>query len=124
MVYQYNKYVKRNITFYYDENQQAHIPVDTFGVGDEHGNGIGRIYKDIHGIVLEYVRWDGTTSGISIGDYVDANYRRLSSCTIRNGTVTYQMEGDAAQYTLQYTVSGNTVRYTWPDGHTSEVTIG
>lgn len=51
--------------------------------------------------------------------------KRLSTCNINklNRTVTYTIEDDSNTYWLTFVVSGNTVTYTWPDGHTCEVSI-
>lgn len=122
-VYQYTNQVKRKIAFEYDPNQRAYIPTDTFGAGNNEGRNVGRIYKDTKGLVLEYLSGSGKVSQVSVGDYVDATHRRLSYCNIGNGVVTYQMEGDATQYNISYVVSGNRVTYTWPDGHTCEVSL-
>lgn len=123
-VYQYDNLIKRKIEFQYDEAQGNYIPIDTFGAGDEHGNSVGTIRKDIDGFSMVYISRTGEAKGVHIGDYVDADMRRLSSCQIRDGVILYQLEGDPTQYQISYTDNGNSATFTWPDGHTCEVSFG
>ena len=71
----------------------------------------------VNGYAVDQIR----TNGAIITDIP----QRLSSCTIdtTNGTVDYTIEGDENHYGLTFTVSGNRVTYTWPDGFTCTITI-
>lgn len=51
--------------------------------------------------------------------------QRLSSCDIDidNGTVDYTLEGDSNQYGLTFTIQGDSITYTWPDGFECQITV-
>ena len=67
MVYQYDRYIKREIGF--SEVDGLMVPLDVFGVGTGTGNnGKGRIFKDVDEFKVEYLH--GST-GESIGLRMD-----------------------------------------------------
>jgi len=96
------------IAYVYDEENKA---VMHLGSNDE--------------LLIRYVTSGGEDTDITLSDFVDAKHRRLASCEIDtvNGEVTYTVEGSEEEYGLTFTVNGDTVTYTWPDGHTCEVTV-
>ena len=128
MVYAYNELTKLSIRFRtipLTGGGTTFAPVVTLGAGDENGNSRGYIFKRQNDMVLRYVDSAGHDTDITLSDFVDAKHRRLKTCSINksNGTVVYTVEGDSTARGLTFTVNGTAVTYTWPDGHSCEVTI-
>ena len=125
MTYLYKELIKAQQAFSLTEG--VYQPQIILGAGDENGNSKGYIYKAQRNLLMRYVASSGKNVDIAWSDdgFVDAMHRRLSSCDIdpEMGTVTYTVEGDELGHQLQFTVSGDTVTYTWPDGHTCTITI-
>lgn len=125
MTYLYKELIKAQQAFSLTEG--VYQPQIILGAGDENGNSKGYIYKAQRNLLMRYVASSGKNVDIAWSDdgFVDAMHRRLSSCDIDpdTGTVTYTVEGDELGHQLQFTVSGDTVTYTWPDGHTCTITI-
>ena len=127
-VYIYDELTKLSIKFQtitLTNGTTTYAPVITLGAGDENGRSKGFIYKRQNDLLLRYLTSAGENTDISLGDFVDAKHRRLKSCSIdkTNGLVFYKVEGDNTQYSITFSVVGSTVTYTWPDGHTCEVSI-
>lgn len=127
-VYAYKEMTKLTIRFQtitLTNGTTTYAPVITLGAGDENGNSKGFIYKRQSDLLIRYLTSAGEYTDISLNDFVDAKHRRLASCIINSGTgtVAYTVEGDNTVYGLTFTENGDTVTYTWPDGHTCEVTI-
>lgn len=59
------------------------------------------------------------------GAIITAIPQRLKSCDIDidGGTVDYTLEGDTKHYGLTFTLDGDSITYTWPDGFTCVITI-
>ncbi|MDR0958068.1 MAG: hypothetical protein LBM16_02525 [Clostridiales bacterium] len=77
-VYQYQKQIKASFYYFNDPYTGFYSPVITFGIGDESGNGVGRLFKGGEGISLTYSsRTDGGEIGIRLLD--DGAYYRHSS---------------------------------------------
>lgn len=125
MTYLYKELIKAQQAFSLTEG--VYQPQIILGAGDENGNSKGYIYKAQRNLLMRYVASSGKNVDIAWSDdgFVDTMHRRLSSCVIDpdTGTVTYTVEGDELGHQLQFTVSGDTVTYTWPDGHTCTITI-
>ena len=128
MVYAYNELTKLSIRFQtitLTNGTTTYAPVITLGAGDNNGYSKGFIYKRQNDLLIRYLTSAGEYTDISLNDFVDAKHRRLASCEIDSsaGTVSYTVEGDNTAHGLVFTVSGDTATFTWPDGHTCEVTI-
>ena len=128
MVYQYDELQKAAFAFKdYTTTQgvRTRAPVLTLGAGDGYGRSIGYIFKDQSEFVLRFVTDAGENTDVRLGDFVDAKHRRLRSCAIdtAGGEVAYTLEGDEAEHGLSFTVDGDTVTYTWPDGFECEVRV-
>ena len=124
-IYLYKELVKAQYAFGMVDG--VYQPQVVLGAGDENGNSRGYLYKAQTNLLMRYVTSAGKNVDITFNDdgFVDAAHRRLSSCDIdpELGTVTYFVEGDELGHQLTFTVDGDTVTYTWPDGHTCEITI-
>lgn len=124
-IYLYKELIKAQYAFGLTEG--VYQPQVILGAGDENGNSKGYIYKAQQNLLMRYVSSSGKNVDITWSDdgFVDAMHRRLSSCDIdpERGTVTYFVEGDELGHQLTFSVNGDTVTYTWPDGHTCEITI-
>ncbi len=128
MVYIYTEMTKLSIKFRtitLTNGTSAYAPVITLGAGDENGNSRGYLFKRQNDLVLRYVDSAGHDTDVTLSDFVDAKHRRLKSCAINKsaGRVNYTVEGDSTTYQLSFSVSGSTAAFTWPDGHTCEVSI-
>ena len=126
-VYQYDELTKASIHFEdvtLRSGVVTRMPVLRMGAGDGEGHDYVELRKDVGEFLIRYYDVSGNTD-ISMTKFVDSRQRRLSSCAIdtTEGTVTYTLEGDDWNYGLTFTVSGDTVTYTWPDGHSCEVSI-
>lgn len=123
MVYQYTELVKAQFAF--EQQSGTYVPILTLGAGDENGRDNGFLLKGQNELMIRYLTGAGEYTDIRLSDFVDAKHRRLASCEIDtvNGEVTYTVEGDGNEYSLTFVVNGDTVTYTWPDGHTCEVSI-
>ena len=123
MVYQYTELVKAQFAF--EQQSGTYVPILTLGAGDENGRDKGYLLKGQNELMIRYLTGAGEYTDIRMSDFVDAKHRRLASCEIDtvNGEVTYTVEGDGNEYSLTFVVSGDTVTYTWPDGHSCEVSI-
>ena len=103
------------------------LPQLILGTGDLLGRGLGRVYRDEPGLRLRYVTAGAKNVDIILSEegFVDAMHRRLASCHVdtARGRVTYTLEGSGDLYALEFAESGDTVTFTWPDGHTCEVTV-
>ncbi len=127
-VYRYDEAVKMTIRFQSyvtTQGESTYAPVITLGAGDEQGNSKGFIFKEQNDLIIRYLTSDGENTDVCLSDYVDARHRRLASCVIDTnlGTVRYTVEGDENEYTLTFSENGDTVTYTWPDGHSCEVSV-
>ena len=124
-MYLYKELIKMQEAFELAEG--VYQPQVILGAGDENGNSKGYIYKAQQNLLMRYVSSSGKNVDITWSDdgFVDAMHRRLSSCDIdpELGTVTYFVEGDELGHQLTFTVDGDTVTYTWPDGFECTVTI-
>ena len=71
----------------------------------------------VNGYAVKEIRYNGAV--------ITARPQRLASCTIDidEGTVDYTLEGDTNHYGLTFTVSGDSITYTWPDGFECTITI-
>lgn len=71
----------------------------------------------INGYAVKQIKYNGAV--------ITAKPQRLASCDINidSGTVDYTLEGDENTYGLTFTVSGDSITYTWPDGFTCQITI-
>lgn len=125
MVYRYLELVKMEEAF--AQQGTLYQPQIILGAGDENGNSRGYIYKEQKDLLLRYVSSAGKNVDVKFTDsgFVDALHRRIKSCAIdtANGTVEYTLEGDSSTYELTFSIVGNTVTYTWPDGFECEVTV-
>lgn len=123
MVYQYTELVKAQFAF--EQQSGTYVPILTLGAGDENGRDKGYLLKGEHELTIRYLTGAGEYTDIRLSDFVDAKHRRLASCEIDtvNGEVTYTVEGDGNEYSLTFVVNGDSVTYTWPDGHTCEVSF-
>ena len=125
MVYRYLELVKMEEAF--AQQGGLYQPQIVLGAGDNNGNSKGYIYKEQTDLLMRYVSSSGKNVDIKFTDsgFVDAMHRRLASCdiNIEDGEVVYTVEGDDTEYNLSFTVDGDTVVYTWPDGFECEVTI-
>ncbi len=127
-VWQYVELVKAQFAFEeYTTSQgtQTYAPVIQLGAGDENGNSKGFFLKEQNELILRYLTGAGEMTDIRLGDYVDAKHRRLSSLDIdtTTGEVAYTVEGDDNEYGLIFEVDGDSVTYTWPDGHECVVNV-
>ncbi len=127
-VYAYRELTKLSIRFQtitLTNGTTTYAPVITLGAGDENGRSKGFIYKRQNDLLIRYLTSSGEYTDISLNDFVDAKHRRLKSCAINKsaGRVNYTVEGDSTAYQLSFSVSGSTAAFTWPDGHTCEVSI-
>ena len=124
--YKYAELVKAQETFVLDGTNN-YIPQFIFGTGDENGNSRGFIYKQQTSLLMRYLSSAGKNVDITFSDegFVDAMHRRLASCIIdRNaGTVDYTVEGSEQSYGLTFEEDEGSVTFTWPDGHTCEVSM-
>jgi len=124
-IYLYKELIKAQYAFGMVDG--VYQPQVVLGAGDQNGNSKGYLYKGQTNLLMRYVTSAGKDVDITFSDdgFVDAAHRRLSSCDIDPdlGTVTYFVEGDELGHQLTFTVDGDTVTYTWPDGHTCEITI-
>ena len=70
MVYQYDRYIKREIGFFDDDGTM--VPMDVFGVGTgsevDPNRGRGFIIKDTSGLLLKYIKADGTEVWMRLGE--------------------------------------------------------
>lgn len=71
----------------------------------------------VNGYAIDHIKYNGAI--------ITAKPQRLSSCTIDidEGTVDYTLEGDSNHYGLTFSISGNTITYTWPDDFVCTITI-
>lgn len=128
MVYGYDEVTKLSVRFQEIMTTQGtptYAPVIVLGAGDNQGNSKGYIFKEQNDLLIRYVTSGGEETDISLSDFVDAKHRRLASLDIdtTTGEVAYTVEGSEEEYGLTFEVDGDTVTYTWPDGHTCEVNI-
>lgn len=128
MVFAYTELVKAQFAFEeYTTSQgtRTYAPVIQLGAGDENGNSKGFFLKEQNELILRYLTGSGEMTDIRLSDFVDAKHRRLASLDIDTtaGEVSYTVEGDENEYGLTFEVDGDTVTYTWPDGHTCEVNV-
>lgn len=125
IVYQYFELVKMEEAF--AQQGGLYQPQIVLGAGDNNGNSRGYIYKERTDLLMRYVTTAGKNVDITFKDdgFVDTMHRRLKSCEIdtTSGVVTYTEEGDNTVRGLTFTVSGDTITYTWPDGFECEVTV-
>lgn len=126
-VYRYEELTKASFHFAdvtLRDGTVTRMPVLRMGAGDGRGRDYVELRKDVGEFLIRYVSAAGNTD-ISLTDFVDAKHRRLASCSIDSGsgTVSYTVEGDETEYGLTFTVDGDTVTYTWPDGHECEVNV-
>ena len=125
VVYKYTELVKEQNAF--EMQGQNYIPQSIYGAGDENGNSKGYIYKDESGLLMRYVSSRGKNVDISYSDdgFVDAMHRRLNSLIIDKGSnaIVYTVEGDNHLYSLTYSIDGDTISFTWPDGYTCDINI-
>jgi len=126
-VYDYDELTKLQITF--DLVDGVYIPRITLGAGvgnTEHPEwGKAFIYKTSDRLIMEHYTDSGVRSYIELTGYVDAKLRRLSTCTIDKtaGTVTVQAEGESSSTVIDYTETGTSMTFTWPDSFTTTVSI-
>ncbi len=128
MVYAYTELVKARFAFEeYTTAQgaQTYAPVIQLGAGDQNGNSKGFFLKEQNELILRYLTGAGEYTDIRLSDFVDAKHRRLASLDIdtTTGEVAYTVEGSEEEYGLTFTVDGDTVTYTWPDGHECVVNV-
>lgn len=71
----------------------------------------------VNGYAIDHIKYNGAI--------ITAKPQRLASCDIDidNGTVDYMLEGDENHYGLTFTISGDSITYTWPDGFECVITI-
>ena len=123
--YAYTELVKASFSF--KQINGLYMPQIIMGAGDENGNSKGYLFKEQTDLLLRYVSSAGKNVDVKLSDsgFVDAMHRRLASCNINRsqGKVMYTVEGDNTTYQLSFSVSDSTVTFTWPDGHTCEVSI-
>ncbi|MBR4703233.1 MAG: hypothetical protein IKO91_05255 [Oscillospiraceae bacterium] len=127
-VYVYDELTKMSVRFQElmtTQGTTTYGPVIVLGAGDGQGNSKGYIFKEQNDLLIRYVTSGVEETDIALSDFVDAKHRRLASCTIDtgNGTVDYTVEGSEEEYGLTFTVDGDTVTYTWPDGHECVVNV-
>lgn len=124
-IYLYKELVKAQYAF--AEVDGVYQPQVILGAGDENGNSRGYLYKAQRNLLMRYVTSAGKNVDITFDDsgFVDAMHRRLKSCDIdpELGIVTYFVEGDELGHQITFTIDGDTVTYTWPDGFECTVTI-
>lgn len=133
--YAYTELVKAQFAFEeYTTSQgdQTYAPVIILGAGDENGNSKGFFLREQNSMILRYVTAQGEETDIRFTDFVDAKHRRLASCDINSvsGKVLYTVEGDESEYALDFEIiepeqegDPEKVIFTWPDGHTCEVSV-
>lgn len=134
-VWKYLELVKASFAFEeytLSSGENTYAPVIVLGAGDENGNSKGYFLREQNSMILRYVTAKGEETDISFTDFVDAKHRRLAGCEINTtaGTVTYTVEGDDIEYGLDFEVipaeeegDPDKVIFTWPDGHTCEVSV-
>lgn len=114
-------------SFGFEQVEGLYTPQIIIGAGDENGRSRGYLFKEQTDLLLRYVSSAGKNVDVKLSDsgFVDAMHRRLASCSINKsqGKVMYTVEGDNTAYQLSFSVSGSNVTFTWPDGHTCEVSI-
>lgn len=124
-IYLYKELIKAQYAFGLTEG--VYQPQIILGAGDENGNSKGYLYKAQKNLLMRYVTSAGKNVDITFDDsgFVDAMHRRLKSCDIdpELGIVTYFVEGDELGHQITFTIDGDTVTYTWPDGFECTVTI-
>lgn len=71
----------------------------------------------VNGYAVQEIR----TNGAIITDIP----QRLKTCDIyiNRGLVEYTVEGDENQYSLTFTINGDSITYTWGDGFTCTISI-
>lgn len=71
----------------------------------------------VNGYAIDHIEYNGAI--------ITARPQRLASCDIDidNGTVDYTLEGDSNTYGLTFSISGDSITYTWPDGFTCTINI-
>lgn len=124
--YKYSDLVKAREEFELVGNNYQ--PKFTFGAGDENGNSKGFIVKEQTDLLMRYISSAGKNVDLLFSDqgFIDAIHRRLSSLIINpeSGIMSYTVEGDETVKQIYFQVTGNTVVYTWPDGHKCTITMG
>ena len=129
LCYRYDELVKLTICFetiMLNNGTATVAPLLVLGAGTGEGDrGKAFLFKDERGLVIRQVTGSGSFTDITLGDYVDAKHRRIASCAIDRtaGTVTLLGEGESEGTVLHMTEGEGSVRYTWPDGFVTEVTL-
>ena len=71
----------------------------------------------VNGYAIDHIKYNGAI--------ITVKPQRLASCDIDidEGTVNYMLEGDENHYGLTFTISGDSITYTWPDGFETVISI-
>lgn len=125
-VYVYTEQVKAKIAFDYVDG--TYIPRITLGAGTGAGDNDKLIItKSEDSAQILYKTDSGKETAINLSDFVDADMRRLSSCTIdrSRGEIRTVAEGKTLSdaQTISFTETVNGITYTWPDGFVTTVSI-
>lgn len=126
MVYVYTEQVKAKIAFELLDN--VYVPRITLGAGTGSGDNDKLIItKSEDSAQILYRTDSGKETAINLSDFVDADMRRLSSCTIdrSRGEIRTVAEGKTLSdaQTISFTETVNGITYTWPDGFVTTVSI-
>lgn len=128
-IYEYTELTKLKIFFYQltEAETTYYVPAIRWGAGqtDNPDNDVCIMYKKNNAFVIDYTDDTGKTVSIQMSDFVDANMRRVSSCTINKtaGTITVLMEGQTTPEVLPYTETDTSMTITWPNSHTATFSI-
>ena len=128
VVYQYQTYTKREITF---DDSEAKVPLDTYGAGYGHedpNRGKGYIQKATNSFDLWLLNSNGEKIGAFFGDqFADITGLRktteLDFSGWGSGSFTEKVDGKDAAYSygVEFDSSGRPVKITDADGHATTI---
>lgn len=123
-IYQYTDYVKAS--FSYEMESGSYEPIISLGYGSGTGNnGKAYIWKSTTGLTIKYIVDADNSTDIVLSDFVDAKMRRIKSVAINKsaGTIAVIMEGKTSAETINYTETGSSMTFTWPDNYVGTISI-
>lgn len=129
VVYQYDVYTKREITF---DNSEAKVPLDTYGAGygstDDPDRGKGYVQKTTNSFDLWLLNSKGEKIGAFFGDqYADiVGLRKTKSLDFSGwaaGAFSETLDGQdgAVNYGVEFDSAGRPVKITDGDGHATTI---
>lgn len=125
IVYDYHELCKAQFSF--DDIDGTYVPRITMGAGSGTGDRDKLFIQKLEDIAkITYITDTDQETYIHMTDFVDAKMRRIKNVAIdkTGNQITVLMEGQSTPGVIGYTETGDSMTFTWPDGHTATISIG